>query len=444
MTEDESIAAIRILLGHRAKPGRANRNGETPLHLAARSHDRAGGVSALLDAGADPNRTDHRGDTPLHAALGPHRGVSGVVGALLDGGANPKAVNADGLTPLLQFVRHGPDRGHTVTLLLDAGADPDRKDPGGEAPLHIAIRTGGSRSKVDVAEALLAGGADPCVRDAEGFIPYSAAPEGGPIHQALDHAGGHDRACDRRGEAVALDASQRRHIQATLAAAGFDPGPADGKFGPRTRRAIEAWQQASGYVVTGDLTNEQVETLLTESAADIALTPKCGGVAFSGGWFSDPGCWMEIADKPGCHVLAYLDQGCKPGMTATWSGPCSGGCPSGQGELVFTGEGFWAKETGSFLDGRRHGMWTIRDSEGLAKGPYVGGKMNGHWFIRDHSTGEFEGPFVDGKMHGHFVFRFADGSVGEGAYVDDKMHGYHVTRHARRAGDGKPLRQRQL
>ena len=122
----------------------------------------------MLDAGANPNRADRRGDTPLHAALGPNRGESGIVGTLLDGGANPGAVNADGLTPLLLFVRHGPDRGDTVARLLRAGADPDQKDPGGEAPLHIAIRTGGNRGKVDVAEALLAGGADPCVRDAQG------------------------------------------------------------------------------------------------------------------------------------------------------------------------------------------------------------------------------------------------------------------------------------
>ena len=180
------------------------------------------------------------------------------------------------MTPLLLFVRHGPDRGDTVARLLRAGADPDRKDPGGEAPLHIAIRTGGNRGKVDVAEAWLAGGADPCVRDAQGFIPYSAAAEGGPIHQALDRAGGYGRACDGRGEAVALDSDQRRRIQAALAAAGFDPGPADGKFGPKTRRAIEAWQEAAGYAATGDLTGEQVEAILTGTTpVAAALEPKC-------------------------------------------------------------------------------------------------------------------------------------------------------------------------
>ena len=358
LPEDGSIAAIRVLLRYQAEPDRANRDGETPLHLAARSHDRPGGVAALLNVGASPSRADRRGDTPLHAALGPNRGVSGVVGALLDGGADPKATNASGLTPLLRFVRDGPDRGDVVARLLRAGADPDRKDPGGEAPLHLAIRTGGNRGKVDVAEALLAGGADPCIRDAQGFIPYSVATEGGPIHQALDRAGGYDRACDRGGEAVALNSDQRRRIQAALAAAGFDPGPADGKFGPRTRRAIEAWQEATGYAVTGDLMSEQVETLLAEPtlgpAADIALAPKCEGRA------EGSECWKEIADKPGCHVW---DDYYFPDQTVTWSGSCSGGIAGGQGELVWTTNdvSMTIIETGSLSDGKRAGRWTIRE-----------------------------------------------------------------------------------
>ena len=47
-------------------------------------------------------------------------------------------------------------------------------------------------------KALLAGNADPCVRDAKGFIPYNIAREGGVIHQALDRANGYDRACDKK------------------------------------------------------------------------------------------------------------------------------------------------------------------------------------------------------------------------------------------------------
>lgn len=40
-------------------------------------------------------------------------------------------------------------------------------------------------------------------------------------------------------------------IQQALAAAGFDPGPQDGKLGPRTKAAIRAYQQANGLAVDG-------------------------------------------------------------------------------------------------------------------------------------------------------------------------------------------------
>ena len=76
--------------------------------------------------------------------------------------------------------------------------------------------------------------------------------------------------CDGGGResarAVSLDAGERRRIQAALAAEGFDPGPADGQYGPKTRRAIQAWQQAKGLAATGELTTRQAEALLGGAA----------------------------------------------------------------------------------------------------------------------------------------------------------------------------------
>ena len=262
-----AIETIAALLKTGGNPNRRDEDGNTPLHVAAAAsqptvmvNQSIATIRVLLNARADPNTANAAGRTPLHAAVGPNLGWPGVVRVLLDGGANPRTADGDGLTVLQRFVHDAPDHGRTAAMLVEAGADPDRKYANGDAPLHAAIRRGGSRGKVEVAEALLAAGADPCIRDGRGFIPYSVAAEGGPIHRALGRAGGHDLACDKQ-EAVSLDLGQRRRIQEALASAGFDPGPADGEFGPRTRRAIQAWQQANGHAATGDPTRAQAETI---------------------------------------------------------------------------------------------------------------------------------------------------------------------------------------
>ena len=73
--------------------------------------------------------------------------------------------------------------------------------------------------------------------------------------------------------AAELDSLDRRWIQDELAAKGFDPGPADGQFGPKTRRAIKAWQEAKGYAITGELTKGQAETLLYRGGRRVHTWP---------------------------------------------------------------------------------------------------------------------------------------------------------------------------
>ena len=312
-TERDATAIMRILLKAGANPNIRNIPGDAPLHLTARTYGstNVSGVEALLAAGANPNIADREGNTPLHVAVTrslerKSRFEAAVVKALLDGGANPKALGRDRLPPLLLFVRDGPDEGRIVTLLVNAGADPNRKGPDGDTPLHTAIRTGGSRGKARVVDALLAGGADPCIEDSRGGIPYTIATKGGDIHRALDRADGDERACDSTAGGGALAAAQtaadtmspeageerrqaeaerkawkaeaveialglpyghRREIQESLAAAGFDPGPADGVFWPRTREAIRGWQAARNAGATGYLTEEQARALSPRVAA---------------------------------------------------------------------------------------------------------------------------------------------------------------------------------
>ena len=202
------IALVCPLLKVGTDPGKTNGGGSTALHVAARGHDSPDGVAALLSGCANANPRDRRGNTALHIALDPGPGWPGMVQALLSGSNNPTTTDGNGHTALQRFVRAGSDRGDTATVLIGAGADPDLTCPNGNAPLRAPIREGGNRGKVEVAEALLAGGADPRIRDARGFIPCSVACDGGVIHRALDYADGHELACHKKWEHVAAGASR--------------------------------------------------------------------------------------------------------------------------------------------------------------------------------------------------------------------------------------------
>ena len=73
-------------------------------------------------------------------------------------------------------------------------------------------------------------------------------------------------------EGLGLDRAARRQIQLGLRSAGFDPGGADGLFGPRTRAAIRAWQSSRGGHGTGYLDGPAVEALRSAGVSAPAVT----------------------------------------------------------------------------------------------------------------------------------------------------------------------------
>ncbi len=90
------------------------------------------------------------------------------------------------------------------------------------------------------------------VHDAEAIVPSTPAPwppqvgEGlvAQVLAAFARASRHVLRVGSRGEAVKI-------AQRLLAAAGFDPGPADGVFGSRTKSAVRRFQAAHGLSPDG-------------------------------------------------------------------------------------------------------------------------------------------------------------------------------------------------
>src|SRR5687767_11365576 len=52
-----------------------------------------------------------------------------------------------------------------------------------------------------------------------------------------------------------------REVQEALKAKGNDPGPIDGRMGPKTRAALKAFQESNGLKATGRMDNETSEKL---------------------------------------------------------------------------------------------------------------------------------------------------------------------------------------
>jgi ankyrin repeat protein len=89
-------AFLKLVLEKGGDPNVANPvSGARPLLRAILGQNPAQ-VRMLLDAGADPNLADRNGDTPLHAAARTNAGA--IILMLLDAGASPLAKNSGGAT----------------------------------------------------------------------------------------------------------------------------------------------------------------------------------------------------------------------------------------------------------------------------------------------------------------------------------------------------------
>ncbi len=231
-------------------------------------------------------------------------------------------------------------------------------------------------------------------------------------------------AVEASDEFLALE--HRIRVQKNLAALGFDPGPADGLFGPKTRAAIWEWQNAKGLEATGYLTREEAEALGTlvqavesyneepnpsveepdepsseESSPEPSASqnlvlhfPQCSDLVSKDEAIGELGCWQETASHQECYFLYpphFIRYWWEPGPLFAWSGVCQHGLANGRGTLTI-----------AILDAVD--PWTYDLS-----GTLVEGRMQGDWvgYLHGHNYGNsqqyrMEASFVDG-VHGRAV-----------------------------------------
>ncbi len=152
------------LIAGGARVDSSNKRGTTPLHTAA-EEGHFSMVQLLLAHGANIDVRDSEGATPLYEAL--RRERVDVVELLASSGADINARPVSDDTPLCYAAGHGLVG--VVKLLLTKGANANTRITANQfrpgLPLEYAIEGG----YIDVAEALLAGGADVNGEDESGW-----------------------------------------------------------------------------------------------------------------------------------------------------------------------------------------------------------------------------------------------------------------------------------
>ncbi len=212
--------AVTTLLTNGADPRQADRDGNTPLHHAARSSDP--GVAALLrDAAAELDACNREGLTPLGIAC--LAGNWRLAKFLLERGARPEAAGAR--PALVAAAATEEDDAAGVQLLLRHKAKVDARGTGGRSALHEAAFAGHE----DILAALLAAGASVDARDDAQATPWLEAARGGRqrVLDTLAAAGADCQAVDARGrDALMLACAAERVTPALvqrLLALGLDP-----------------------------------------------------------------------------------------------------------------------------------------------------------------------------------------------------------------------------
>lgn len=204
--------------------------------------------SAAWEAARMANMTPKRSVSTSEALLvASGRGDTETVKLLLEAGVKTDVRASDGTTALIRAARAG----HTdiVTLLLGARAEINAADTQGTTALMGAAAAG----HVDVVKALIKAGADKSLRSKEGMTAYT-------LSQRYRHTDIAQLLAPPPPPATPVPAQETplAQLQRLLAALGYDPGIADGIWGPKTAAALHAFQQDAGLPVSDVVSDELI------------------------------------------------------------------------------------------------------------------------------------------------------------------------------------------
>jgi hypothetical protein len=82
--------------------------------------------------------------------------------------------------------------------------------------------------------------------------------------------GGDNARSSGGGSTTARASGETRQLQQALNSRGFDAGPADGVYGPRTREAVANWQRANNMEATGRPNSQMLTALNVSSGSTMA------------------------------------------------------------------------------------------------------------------------------------------------------------------------------
>ncbi len=166
--ERGDMVLVKLLLEYKAMPNLADVTGETPFFHAV-DKKRVKISKLLLAAGADPNKANNGGVTPLLSAVSSNH--TKIIKLLLNNDKiDPNKANNGGMTPLMLAAYNNFTK--AVKLLLQKSkTDLNKGGPQGDTPLLFAV----FRQHSNVAELLLAAGADPNQVNTKGDTPLILA-----------------------------------------------------------------------------------------------------------------------------------------------------------------------------------------------------------------------------------------------------------------------------